>query len=283
MAAAVQMLYGFITDANAEQKATSQQGDDMTGRAELLWNARKNGTVVDPSKIAEPSSNEEAYAIQAEIAALSGHAVVGFKVGSTSEEAQRILGTSEPGSGPVLAPYSFTSPATVSLVADQMPAAEGEFGFRLGQDLPPQDQPYDVEDVAAAVDAVAGAIEVVGTRLAGGLAGKGRFLVTADGGANIALVTGSWSTAVSPFDLKDHAVSMTVNGQQKGSGTGTLALGDPLNVMVWLANQQSRLGRGLKAGDIVSTGTCTGLDGVKSGDHVIADYGTLGTVDITFS
>ena len=76
---------------------------------------------------------------------------------------------------------------------------------------------------------------------------------------------------------------MTINGQQKGSGTGALALGDPLNVMVWLANQQSRLGRGLKAGDIVSTGTCTGLDGVKSGDHVIADYGTLGTVDITFS
>ena len=282
MAAAVQMHYGFITDANAK-KIDADKGDDMTDRAELLWNARKNGTVVSPAEIAEPANNDEAYEIQAKIAALSGYPVVGFKVGSTSEEAQRILGTSEPGSGPVLAPYNFASPANIALVADQMPAVEGEFGFRMGKDLPPQDGPYDVEDVAAAIDAVAGAIEVVGTRLAGGLAGKGRFLVTADGGANIALVTGAWSSAISPFDLKNHAVSISVNGQQKGAGTGALALGDPLNVMVWLANQQSRFGRGLKAGDIVSTGTCTGLDGVKSGDHVIADYGSLGTVDITFS
>jgi 2-keto-4-pentenoate hydratase len=53
-----------------------------------------------------------------------------------------------------------------------------------------------------------------------------------------------------------------------------------MNVMVWLANQQSRFGRGLKAGDIVSTGTCTGLDRVKPGDRVVADFGSLGRVEI---
>ena len=55
-----------------------------------------------------------------------------------------------------------------------------------------------------------------------------------------------------------------------------------MNVMVWLANQQSKSGRGLKAGDIVSTGTCTGLDGVKPGDHVLADFGSLGSVEAKF-
>ena len=40
------------------------------------------------------------------------------------------------------------------------------------------------------------------------------------------------------------------------------ALGDPLNVLLWLANQQSAEGRGLKSGEVVSTGTCTGLDPV---------------------
>jgi 2-keto-4-pentenoate hydratase len=49
--------------------------------------------------------------------------------------------------------------------------------------------------------------------------------------------------------------------------------------MLWLANQQ-RSGRGLKAGDIVSTGTCTGLDKVKPGDAVLADFGTLGSVEL---
>ena len=42
-------------------------------------------------------------------------------------------------------------------------------------------------------------------------------------------------------------------------------------------------GRGLKAGDIVSTGTCTGLDPVQPGDVVQAEFGSLGTVDIRVS
>ena len=36
---------------------------------------------------------------------------------------------------------------------------------------------------------------------------------------------------------------------------------------------------GLKAGDIVSTGTCTGIDAIKPGDEVIADFGSLGRVE----
>ena len=69
-----------------------------------------------------------------------------------------------------------------------------EDAFRLGADLPARDAVYDREEVCQAIDAVAGAIEVVGTRIEGGLAGKGRFLVTADSGANIALIVGPWVT-----------------------------------------------------------------------------------------
>jgi 2-keto-4-pentenoate hydratase len=53
-----------------------------------------------------------------------------------------------------------------------------------------------------------------------------------------------------------------------------------MNVLVWLANQQSRFGRGLAAGDIVSTGTCTGLDRVAPGDRALADFGSLGQVEL---
>jgi 2-keto-4-pentenoate hydratase len=248
--------------------------------AEQLWEARKQGKVVAPEDIAEPASAEEAYAVQSEIARLSGYEVRGFKVGSTSKEAQRLLGTSEPGSGPILAPYLHTTPARVEIIPLQMPAVEGEFAFRLGQNLAPRKAAYANAEVAQAIDAVAGAIEVVGTRLAGGLAGKGRFLLTADGGANVALVTGRWTADWRRLDLKAQRVSIRINGEQRGQGEGARALGDPINAMVWLANQQSRFGRGLKVGDIVSTGTCTGLDGVKPGDHVVADFGSLGCVEI---
>ena len=105
---------------------------------------------------------------------------------------------------------------------------------------------------------------------------------TADGGVNIALVLGPWFSDWRRWDVPSHGVSMTVNGELKGHGTGARALGDPMDVLIWLANQQSRVGRGLEAGAIVTTGTCTGLDAVRVGDRAMADFGELGSVAITF-
>jgi len=254
----------------------------MTDLASRLWQARRSGGVVHLDDVRPPRSGQEAYAIQHEIAALCGEPARGFKVGSTSLEAQRLLGTSEPGSGLLLAPYVYESPATISIEPAHTPAVEGEFAFKLGRDLPPRSVPYAIDEVAEAVAAVAGAIEVVGTRFSGGLAGKGRWLVTADCGANIAFVGGRWRHGLRGLDLKTHRVAMTINGALRGTGTGARALGDPMNVLVWLANQQSAAGRGLKSDEIVSTGTCTGLDPVRPGDRVRADFGELGTVEISF-
>jgi 2-keto-4-pentenoate hydratase len=229
-----------------------------------------------------PKSLAEAYAVQREIAALCGEPVRGFKVGSTSHEAQRALGTTEPGAGLLLGPFAHESPARIAIAPAHTPSVEGEFAFRLGRDLPPRAAPYAIGEVADAVSAVAGAIEVVGTRFTGGLAGKGRLLVTADCGANIAFVGGPWRHDWRSFVLKSHGVAMTINGAMRGAGTGERALGDPMNVLLWLANQQSAAARGLKAGEIVSTGTCTGLDPVSPGDRVRPDFGDLGSVEIAF-
>jgi 2-keto-4-pentenoate hydratase len=251
--------------------------------AHQLWAARQSGAVVAPASVTLPGGMDEAYAIQAEIVRISGHRVCGFKVGSTSVEAQRLLGTNEPGSGPLLAPYVHDAPATIAISDAHMPAVEGEFAFRLSGPLPPRAGDYDRGEVASAIGAIAGAIEVVGTRFAGGLPGKGRLLTTADGGVNIALVLGRWFSDWRRWDLPSHAVAMTVNGEMKGRGTGARALGDPMNVLMWLANQQSRLGRGLDAGAIVTTGTCTGLDPVRVGSRAVADFGQLGSVPIMFT
>jgi 2-keto-4-pentenoate hydratase len=151
----------------------------MTGLARRLWEARRTGSVVEAGPSERALSITDAYAVQREIAELSGEAACGFKVGSTSLEAQRLLGTDQPGSGLLLAPYMYVSPAAIAIGPAHTPAVEGEFGFQLSRgDLPPRAAPYSSNEVADAVAAVAGAIEVVGTRFAGGLAGKGRSLVT---------------------------------------------------------------------------------------------------------
>lgn len=251
--------------------------------ARRLWQARLTGESIDVTEIALPRTANEAYAIQTEIQRLSGEVRVGYKVGSTSLEAQRKLGTGEPGAGPLLGRFVLASPATFAVSALHHPCVEGEFAFRLDRALPARAEPYARDEVAAAIGAVAGAIEIVGTRFAGGLDGKGRLLTTADGGVNIALVTGRWVTVWQGFDLPAHPVVMRINGVAKGAGTGARALGDPVTVMVWLANHLSARGIGLAAGEIVSTGTCTGLDAVAAGDRVVADFGVLGTVDIALT
>ena len=254
----------------------------MTDLARQLWHARRSGGIVHAHEVSHPKSSEEAYAIQEEIAALCGAPSRGFKVGSTSVEAQRLLGTDEPGSAPLLAPYVYESPARILIAPAHTPAVEGEFALKLGRDLPRRAAPYTMDEISDAVAAVAGAVEVVGTRLSGGLAGKGRLLVTADCGANIAFVSGPWRHDVRSLDLKTHSAAMTINGALRGTGTGERALGNPMNVLLWLANHQSVRGRGLKAGEIISTGTCTGLDPVRPGDRVQADFGHLGSVEISF-
>ena len=123
----------------------------------------------------------------------------------------------------------------------------------------------------------------MGSRLAGGLVGKGRLLTTMDFGANIALAVGDMVTDWKGFDLAAHEVKLSLNGDLREEGVGARALGHPINVLQWLANKQSQTGRGLVKGEIVSTGTCTGVLGVAPGDHVIADFGELGCVEINFT
>ena len=256
-----------------------------------LWNARRLGQTISAERDDLPGTLEEAYDIQAKIAQLSGMAQCGYKVGSTSREAQRLLSTNEPSAGILLAPYVYASPAEVTIAAEQGPSIEGEFAFRMGRDIGPSNASsgggeasagaYTIDDVAGAISDVAGAIEIVGTRFSGGLAGKGRLLTTADGGVNIGLVRGDWV----PFaqqDLAEHSVSMKINGEQRDIGTGSRALGDPLNVLVWLVSHLSARGVGLRKHDIVTTGTCTGLDRVQPGDVASADFGSLGRVDVAF-
>lgn len=253
----------------------------MSNLAHELWEARRLGHTIDAARSDLPKTKAEAFDLQEAVVKLSGLPRCGYKVGSTSKEAQRLLSTDEPGIGVLLTPFVQESPARIKIVPEQMPAVEGEFAFRFARDLPWRDEHYSLGEISEAIGSVAGVIEVVGTRFSGGLAGKGRLLTTADCGVNIALATGDW-VEFNRQNLRDHGVAMTVNGDLKGSGTGGRALGDPLNVLHWLVKHLSNRRIDLKAGEIVATGTCTGLDPVQPGDVVEADFGDFGSVVVAF-
>ena len=79
------------------------------------------------------------------------------------------------------------------------------------------------------------------------------------------------------MDLKSVELVMTVNGAEVGRGVGSDALGDPVDALVWLANESSRRGIGLKADEIVSTGTCTGLVWLEPGQQVELTVSGIGS------
>ena len=254
-------------------------GPPMASLASRLAAARLDGGTVTLSDDETPRDSDQAYALQAEVFSYLGAASDAWKVGSTSPESQAKLGTTEPGAARVPAQFRFHAGEAVPVYASHDLWVEGEFALRLGCDLPPRKALYTHGELTDAIDGVAPSLEVVGSRLAEGIAHGGRFGVTADGGANVALSTGAVVTDWGRFDLPNHRLKLFCNGEEVADGLGSRALGDPLNVMVWIANHL-RGSEGLKAGEMVSTGTCTGLIRVAPGDSLMADFGAVGLIEV---
>jgi 2-keto-4-pentenoate hydratase len=274
-----QIKFGFYR--KRFRKITVATGASMPNLAQRLSQARLDGTTVSVQSSEIIGSLDTAYTLQEQVFQQIGDISDSWKIGSTSAEAQAALGTTEPGAARIPKRFCFTSPSDVPIFTAHDVKLEAEFAFRLRANLPPRENDYQRSEVAEAVAGVAPALEIVGSRLSGGLTGAGRYAVTADGGANIALVTSQFVTDWQRFDLPSHRLFVALNGTVRAEGEGRRALGDPLNVLIWLANRE-RERNGLKAGETVTTGTCSGLLEIKTGDTVVADFGTLGTVQANF-
>ena len=248
----------------------------------LLWEARRDGRRVRVADEDRPGDEASAYAVQRGAAEASGCEIAGFKIGATAQFAMDLLGVSGPFFGPLFREAFRQSEATVSLPVAHAPGIESEFAVGLAADLPRRAEPWTKEEVEAAVAWVGPAFEIVGTRLESGLAGAG-MLVIADGGANIDFVCGPTDADWRSADLTAHPLTLRINGVEVASGhSGMLVFGDPVSGVAWLANHPELGARGLKAGDVVTTGTCTGITPLSPGDEAEADYGVLGTVRASF-
>ena len=79
-----------------------------------------------------------------------------------------------------------------------------------------------------------------------------------------------------------HEVRLFADGEEVSSGRGEIALGNPLNALAWIANTLPAYGRHLKVGEIVTTGVCMPVYPAQAGQHIRADFGSLGAVEIQF-
>ncbi len=255
--------------------------EQIEGAARQISAAREDGRLLQGIDEAAAVTIEDGYGIQDAFMASWNKPLAGWKVGATAPKVQEVYGVEEPFYGPFYAPDVFASPAHPHAATFGHHCIECEFAFRFAHDLPARDEPYAREEILDAVDVIIPAFELISPRF-DSLLQNNVGLAAADCGLNGGLVVGEPYADWRDLDLATHPVVLAVDSEQIAEGTGANVLGHPYNVLDWLANTLPKRGLGLKAGEIVSTGTCTGFHYVEPGQLAVADYGTLGRIEVTF-
>lgn len=264
---------------SADANLTTEQQHEAAAR---ILQGRRTGQVMDDLPAhCKPATLGDALAIRDLVFEGLNDAPAGWFVGCSNPAIQRQLGLPEPYCARLGASTVHPSPAT--LPARRFPSItlEVEFAFTLGQALPPRAEPYSKDEVAAAISLVHPAIEVVTSHFAD-WTHQSIYNIIADNGTDGALVYGAGKPLADTGPLSAIDTTVSVNGAIGAKGSGRDVLGDPLNVMVWLANRCREDGIGLEAGKIHNTGSTTAMVLAQPGDTCRAVFEGLGDVDITF-
>lgn len=250
--------------------------DQIRAVALQLAEASRTSTPVDALGV-DPGTVASGYQIQDAGHTLHDDELVGWKAGCTSAAAQKFLGVSDPVAGRYRSLHVLTAPTSIN--ASEMvttPHLEVEIGFRLLADV--DDAPPDPMQLADSVEVFA-AIEVVAGRLAAFPMVPAPQLV-ADNVVGARMVVGPTLDldAAGIRGLDTVSVDLEIDGETVASGVGADALGHPLHVLAWLAGHAVERGAPLRAGQLVITGTCTGLVPVRQG---VRHTGRVGSAEVS--
>jgi 2-keto-4-pentenoate hydratase len=250
--------------------------------AQTLADARVRGLKLGDYPGPAPESEEASFALQCRAARLTGWRQTGWKIGCTSEMAQKMLNTDSPFPGPVYAERTIEDGGVVSFADKALRLVEPEIAFTMARDLPPRGEAWTPEEAVEAAASAHLSLELVNRRLPGGLE-DGNMWNIADGGCNDALVVGPANPVLPAGSYAGLELSVMRNDDVASTGAGVNALGGPDIALAWLANYLNAHGLHLKAGDVVTTGVVTGLIYVEPGDEIISTCAELGEVSARYS
>ena len=261
--------------------AKKKPGGRLAPAVEILAECWRMGqTVAKLPEICRPKTLAEAYKVQALLAAELGFERAGWKIGCTSAVARAIMKADGPFVGRVFLTRCHASGASIAAEQYRTRGLEAEFAFVLGKDMRPRKKPYTRAEVLAAVDDLHPAIEIVDSRYTDFLKVSLPEIV-ADMGANGALVVGAPAKGWRRKDLAKVKVTMQAGGEIVGAGKGADVMGHPLDALVWLANNPPAP-EGLKAGEVVTTGTAAGFHRAEPKDKAVARFAGIGKVELAF-
>ena len=246
--------------------------DQVPQAATLLLNARRSGDrLAGLPEGARPQTEAEAYRIQAALIEELG-GIAGWKVGSPSPTAAAFT------CAPIPRGVVVDSPATIR-GSDR--SIEAEIAVRLGADLPARAEPYTASDIDAAIASAHPAIEVLQSRFADPEA-VDKLSGLADSMSNHSLVVGAAIADWRRIDLAQEEVLVLVAEREIKRRIGNPA-GGMTRLLLWLANTGARWAGGLRAGQVVTTGSWTGKDAVGAGEDARVRFAHGGEAVVRFA
>lgn len=151
---------------------------------------------------------------------------------------------------------------------------EAELIVRLGRDL---DEHTDLDNARNSIESWMPGIELCDTRWIQGDQAE-PLLRLADQQLNRALIVGSAHRLPDLPDWSDQMLQVTIDGQSSFVGKACHPFSDPLHSLPWLARHASSQGNPLCAGDLIATGSWSGICWVPEDvliEVVFADVGRV--------
>lgn len=249
---------------------------DIDRLAQRLIAARRSGerlAALAPEEI--PATAAEGYAVQDAILRQLAVPIAGWKVGAASP-------TAEPQAGPILADRLKPSPASFALLPNALRTVEAEIAFEIARDLPMRSRAYSADEVWDAVGALHIGIEIlessyVDRRKIAEHAVLGDLLN--NGGYAYGAAIADWRGV----DVATPQAILFINGKEVRRAQAGTPGGHPRRLLGWLANHAATRGKPLKRGDIVTTGSHTGMLDATPGSQVQAVFDGLGEAQLNFA
>jgi 2-keto-4-pentenoate hydratase len=246
---------------------------DVQAAIDSFWAARDRG-VHFPTEWFDRLTLDEAYRIQLGLIdrrCAAGERQIGWKVGLTAKPIQQQFGFHEPVFGCILESHRS---GHVFRPADLIkPGFEPELCLRVALPLAGD---VTVAEVRQSIDVVYPSLEIIETR--GDLSAQ-IAVAMADNAQQKTIILGN-PVPLGDLELENVAATIQINGKTVATGRGDAVLGNPLNSVAWLARKLPEFGRGIRAGDLIMSGSFTRQFPIEPGDRVHADFADIGDVRI---
>ena len=251
--------------------------------ARMLVEARKTGVRIEElPKDIRPVVAADSNAIIREITKMLGAEIGGWKITFLYKPRE------VPFQCPLYSHLLFASPAKIPVSLTPSLCIEPEITFRLLADLPPREKIYRAEEVASVVEACP-SMEVVDTRFDTSRRSIRQRLneratlveAYADHITSGAFIVGPGVKDWRDIDFGAMKVRMSADNKTIVETVGGHAFVDPFPPVVIMANELRR-GPGMKAGQVVATGSFSGFFPVEIGQEIVAEFEGIGKASATF-